>query len=54
MGNAITKTPQMQQTDPITFPSGVVGQMSPYFMFLCIRNKSELVFDVYTHERPNL
>lgn len=25
MGNAITKTPQMQQTDPITFPSGVVG-----------------------------
>lgn len=32
MGNAITNTPQMQQTEPITFPSGVVGQMSPYFM----------------------
>lgn len=30
MGNAITKTPHIQHTDPITFPSGVVGQMSPY------------------------
>lgn len=34
MGNAITNTPQMQQTDPITFPSGVVGQISPYFIFI--------------------
>lgn len=30
MGSAITSTPQMQQTVPITFPSGVVGHMSPY------------------------
>lgn len=34
MGNAITNTPQIQHTDPITFPSGVVGQISPYFKFM--------------------
>ena len=46
MGKAITSTPQMQQTDPITFPSGVVGQMSPYFLH--IKNRGKLMFDLCT------
>lgn len=36
MGKAITSTPQIQHTEPMSLPSGVVGTMSPYPTVVCI------------------